>query len=160
MSEEKIWCALRNQLFGATGYTNVKVIYFHRINIFLFFQRNVCVCVPPLIAKIWTKNKELYFWLKKCKKAFESLLFKKKKKIYIGAVHKWCHPFGGEGVSAEKWCYSISLFSKMGDKGEGQKFQKMGDVIMDDPILTTQKAFLLQKISFPFVQNEFQNSFF
>ena len=48
----------------------------------------------------------------------------------------------------------------MGDKGEGQKFQKMGDVIMDDPILTTQKAFLLQKISFPFVQNEFQNSFF
>ena len=51
MSEEKIWCALRNQLFGATGYTNVKVIYFHRINIFLFFQRNVCV-VPPLIAKI------------------------------------------------------------------------------------------------------------
>ena len=48
----------------------------------------------------------------------------------------------------------------MGDKGEGQKFQKMGDVIIDDPILTTQKAFLLQKISFPFVQNEFQNSFF
>ena len=32
------------------------------------------------------------------------------------------------GGSAERWCYSISLFSKIGDKW-GQKSQKMGDVI-------------------------------
>ena len=47
-----------------------------------------------------------------------------------GAIHKWCHPLSGGGGSAKRWCYSISLFSKMDDEGgRGQKFQKMGDVI-------------------------------
>ena len=121
----------------------------------------MCACVSLLLLQKFERRiRNFTFGLKNVEKPLSLYFLKRKKKIYIGAVHKWCHPFGGEGVSAEKWCYSISLFSKMGDKGEGQKFQKMGDVIMDDPILTTQKAFLLQKISFPFVQNEFQNSFF
>ena len=38
---------------------------------------------------------------------------------YIGAIHKWRHPLTGEGGSAKRRCYSISLFSEMGDKGEG-----------------------------------------
>ena len=29
-------------------------------------------------------------------------------------------PTQGEGGSAKRWCYSIRLFSKMGDKGEGE----------------------------------------
>ena len=122
----------------------------------------MCACVSLLLLQKFERRiRNFTFGLKNVEKPLSLYFLKRKKRyIYIGAVHKWCHPFGGEGVSAEKWCYSISLFSKMGDKGEGQKFQKMGDVIMDDPILTTQKAFLLQKISFPFVQNEFQNSFF
>ena len=51
---------------------------------------------------------------------------------FLGAVHNWCHPLRGEGRSAKRWHYSISLFSKMGDKqggGRGKKSQKMGDVI-------------------------------
>ena len=36
-----------------------------------------------------------------------------------GVVQKWSHPLRGKGRSAKRWCYSISLFSKMGDKGEG-----------------------------------------
>ena len=36
-----------------------------------------------------------------------------------GAVHKWRHPLReGEG-SVKRWRYSISLFCKMGNKGEG-----------------------------------------
>ena len=37
----------------------------------------------------------------------------------------------GEGGSAKMWCYSLSLFSKMGDKrgGRGQKSQKMDSSI-------------------------------
>ena len=38
--------------------------------------------------------------------------------FYQRAIHKWGHPLGGRG-SARRWRYSISLFSKMGDKGEG-----------------------------------------
>ena len=42
--------------------------------------------------------------------------------IYIflhGAIHKWHHPLMGKRGFAKRWHYSISLFSKMGDKGEG-----------------------------------------
>ena len=47
---------------------------------------------------------------------------------YDGAVYKWCHPLRG---SAKMWRYSISLFSKMGEKARGdQKSQKMGDIII------------------------------
>ena len=46
-------------------------------------------------------------------------------RFYIGAVHKWCHP--GGGGSAKRWHYSITLFSKMCDKGgEGSKISKHG----------------------------------
>ena len=48
-----------------------------------------------------------------------------------GDVHKWRHPLRGEGGSAKRWHYFISIFSKMGDKGEGRvkNLRKMGDVI-------------------------------
>ena len=36
----------------------------------------------------------------------------------FGAIHKWRHPLRGEEGSAKSWRYFISLFSKMGDKGE------------------------------------------
>ena len=37
----------------------------------------------------------------------------------------------GEGGSAKMWCYSLSLFSKMGDKGKRgvKNSQKRGDAI-------------------------------
>ena len=43
----------------------------------------------------------------------------------------------GEGGSAKMWCYSLSLFSKMGDKGESgfTKSQKRGDVIYGWPLI-------------------------
>ena len=37
----------------------------------------------------------------------------------LGAIHKWRHPLRGDGGTAKRWCSSISLFSKMGDKGKG-----------------------------------------
>ena len=37
----------------------------------------------------------------------------------IGAIHKWRHSLRGEGGSVKRWCYSINVFSKMSDKGEG-----------------------------------------
>ena len=44
----------------------------------------------------------------------------------------------GEGGPAKRWRYSISLFSKMGDKegggGWGQKCQKIGFVIYGRPL--------------------------
>ena len=46
-------------------------------------------------------------------------------------THLW-----GRGEFAKRWHYSISLFSKMPDKGggRGQKSQKMGDVIFGRPL--------------------------
>ena len=51
----------------------------------------------------------------------------------LGAVHKWRHPLSGEGGSAKKWLYSIILYSKMGDKGEGgvKNLQKWVPSFMD-----------------------------
>ena len=48
-----------------------------------------------------------------------------------GAIHKWRYPLRGEGGSAKRECYFVSIFSKMGDKGEGRvkNLRKMGDVI-------------------------------
>ena len=39
------------------------------------------------------------------------------------------------GGSAKKWSYSIILFSKMGNKGEGgaKTLKKMGDIIYGQP---------------------------
>ena len=47
------------------------------------------------------------------------------------AVHKWRHPLRAMWRYAKRRHYSISLFSKMGIKGEGgdQKYQKLDDVI-------------------------------
>ena len=36
----------------------------------------------------------------------------------FGAIHKWLHLLRGEVGSAKRWHNSISLLSKMGDKGE------------------------------------------
>ena len=46
-------------------------------------------------------------------------------------------PTWGEGGSTKSWHYSISLFSKIGDKGEGwvQKSQKMCYIIYARPML-------------------------
>ena len=44
-----------------------------------------------------------------------------KKPVFDLEVHKWCHPLRREGWSAERWGYSISLISKMGDKGERER---------------------------------------
>ena len=38
---------------------------------------------------------------------------------HFEAVHKWRHPLREEGRSAKSQRFSISLFSKMGDMGEG-----------------------------------------
>ena len=56
--------------------------------------------------------------------------------IPIEAIHKRRHPLRGGGGSAKRWCYSISLFSKMGDKGEGgvKNLKKMGDIIYRWPL--------------------------
>ena len=40
-----------------------------------------------------------------------------------GAIHKWRHPLG-EGGLAKRWCYSISQFGKMGDKGGVKNLKK------------------------------------
>ena len=53
----------------------------------------------------------------------------------FGVVHKWCHPLKGEGGLAKRWCHSISLFCKMGDKGEGgvKNLKKWVTSCMDGP---------------------------
>ena len=52
----------------------------------------------------------------------------------------------GEGGSAKMWCYSLSLFSKMGDKGESgfTKSQKRGDVIYGWPLIYTYTNLLIE----------------
>ena len=49
--------------------------------------------------------------------------------IRVGAFINDVTHFGGRGI-CQRLCYSISLFSKMGDKGEGgvKNIKKMGDV--------------------------------
>ena len=47
----------------------------------------------------------------------------------LGAVHIWYHLLRREGETSKRWRNSMSLFSKMGDKGEGRKSLKMYDVI-------------------------------
>ena len=56
---------------------------------------------------------------------------------WLGAVHKWHCPLRGEGGSAKKRHYSISLFSIMGDKGEGgvKNFKKSVTSFMDSPLV-------------------------
>ena len=39
--------------------------------------------------------------------------------VFLRAIHKWRHLLRGEGGSSKRWRYSINLFSRMGDKGEG-----------------------------------------
>ena len=53
-------------------------------------------------------------------------------------------PTKGEGRPAKRWHYSISLFSKMGDKGEGrgQKSQKMGDVNYGWPLINNNSTII------------------
>ena len=40
--------------------------------------------------------------------------------VALWTIHKWRHPLKGRGGSAKRWRHSISLFSKMGDNGEGE----------------------------------------
>ena len=53
-------------------------------------------------------------------------------------------PTKGEGRSAKRWHYSISLFSKMGDKGEGrgQNSQKMDDVNYGWPLINNNSTII------------------
>ena len=58
------------------------------------------------------------------------------KQISFGAVHKWClvTHLGGGG-SAKIWYYSISVFSKMGNEGDGGviNLKKWVALFMDGP---------------------------
>ena len=68
-----------------------------------------------------------------------------------GAVHKWRHPLRGEGVSAKSWRHSMSLFSKMGDKGEGEvkNLKKWMTLFMDGPkwmLLQPAHSFLRRRL--------------
>ena len=53
-----------------------------------------------------------------------------------GSVHKWRHPHVGGRVSANRWCYSVSLFSNIGDKDEGgvKNLKKWVMSFMDGPL--------------------------
>ena len=55
----------------------------------------------------------------------------------FGAIHKWRHPLREEVGSAKRWHYSISLLSKMGDKGEGgvKNFKKWVTSFIDGPLV-------------------------
>ena len=59
----------------------------------------------------------------------------------------------GGGGSAKRWHFSINLYSKMGDKGEGRgkKSQKLVDVIYGQPpkILLLPMAFMHAAIPTP-----------
>ena len=75
-----------------------------------------------------------------------------------GAIHKWRHPLG-EGGLAKRWCYSISQFGKMGDKGGVKNLKKMSDVIYEWPRrskklkLFFQSSYVLIKVSKVYVEN-------
>ena len=64
---------------------------------------------------------------------------------HFEAVHKWRHPLMEEGGSAKSQRFSISLFSKMGDKGEGgvKNLKKRVTSFMDNPLYTPQNSDLL-----------------
>ena len=55
--------------------------------------------------------------------------------IYLGAINNWRLPLRGEGGITKRWCYSISQFSKMSDKGEGgvKNLKKWVTSFMDGP---------------------------
>ena len=86
-------------------------------------------------TKNWFQKWQISKWLTSFKKrAFSSYLvhfmFLIKTYTMGPSINEVSHLEEGGG-SAERWCYSIysiSLFSKIGDKW-GQKSQKMGDVI-------------------------------
>ena len=52
----------------------------------------------------------------------------------------------GEGGSAKMWCYSLSLFSKMGDKGKRgvKNSQKRGDAIYGWPLIPIYTNLLIE----------------
>ena len=64
---------------------------------------------------------------------------------HSGTVHKWRHPLRGEGGSAKRWHYSISLFSKMGNQGDRgvKKLKKRVTSFLDNPLYTPQNSDLL-----------------
>ena len=78
---------------------------------------------------------------------------------YDGVVHKWRHPRRGEGRSAKRWSYSISLFSKMGDKGEGgvKDFKNWVTSFMDSPYLYEIIKLFLKYIIFFQKSSMFKN---
>ena len=57
------------------------------------------------------------------------------KDYLLGAIHKWCHPLRWEQGPAKRWCFSISLFSRMVDKGEEgvKNLKKWVTSYMDGP---------------------------
>ena len=67
-----------------------------------------------------------------------------------GSVHKWRHPHIGGRVSANRWRYSVSLFSKIGDKDEGgvKNLKKWVMSFMDGPqVETTRKIIMLEEVT-------------
>ena len=65
-----------------------------------------------------------------------------------GSVHKWRHPHIGGRVSANRWRYTISLFSILGVKGEGgdKNLKKWVTSFMDGPLVIMIMPFLFSGV--------------
>ena len=107
------------------------------------FKIKLRVLFSPFFFK--SKDENLCFFLLRWINSRAFLRGKNHAIFSLGAIHKWCHPLRRKGESTKRWRYSISLFSKMGDKGEGgvKKSQKMGDVINRRPLRSLQKLTLI-----------------
>ena len=75
-----------------------------------------------------------------------------------GAINKWHHPLRGEGGSAKRWHYSmsISLFINMGEKAEGgvKNLKKWVTSMMDAHIVFIL-SLVLQVIFWCIIHNHF-----
>ena len=81
------------------------------------FKIKLRVLFSPFFFK--SKDENLCFFLLRWINSRAFLRGKNHAIFSLGAIHKWRHPFRRKGESTKRWRYSISLFSKMGDKGEG-----------------------------------------
>ena len=69
-------------------------------------------------------------------------------------IHKWRHPLRSGGGICQKWHYFISLFSKMGDNGEGgvKNVAKWVTSFMDGPEYKNASLFISWSC-YLFIQN-------
>ena len=93
-------------------------------------RKNPVNCTRPIIAML----SSLILWFYHVSTIFEQnwperLIYYNEIWVFMGlSINDITHLEGGG--SAKRWCYSINLFRKMGNKGrEGSKMSKMGDVI-------------------------------